>query len=720
MRQTRSSNAKARSMANDPAQPTAARLAGSIWAPVLLLVVITAVAYLPVVSCGFIWDDDSYVQENQTLRSVSGLSRIWFELGATLQYYPLVHTTYWLEYRLWGLNPTGYHVVNILLHALGAVLLWRVSRFLSVPAAWVVAAVFALHPVHVESVAWITERKNVLSGVFYFGAALAFLRFALSPQETAVPKGKRRWLYVAALVLFLCALLSKTVTCTLPAALLVVLWWHRKGIRWADALQLAPFFILGIALGLLTVWMERHEVGAIGEEWSLSPVERCLIAGRALFFYTGKLVWPHPLIFVYPRWGIDATIWWQHVYPVMAVIVVIVLWLCRRRIGRGPLAAVLLFGGTLVPALGFFDIYPMRYSFVADHFQYLAGVGVIALVVVAGYRALDGLGTWGTRLAPAVAIVALVTLGALTWRQGRVYLDAETLWRDTLSKNPDVWLAHNNLGNILERQGKLDEAIDHHQQALQVEPRFALNVAHSHYNLGNALAAQRKFTEATKHYRETLRNKPDYVDARVNLGNMLLKQGNLDEAVRQYRQAVKDTPKSSNAHYNLGTALFRQGKLEEASAHFRQAVEINPGLARAHYMLGLAQAGLGLFSEALQQFREAARIKPDWPAPLAKAAWIMAVNPDASIHDETEAIRMAERAADMTGRRNGPILDTLAAAYAAAGRFDQAVATEQAAIDLASQRRDDRLLEHMRLRLDLYKQERPYQEIEPPGSGVRP
>ena len=317
--------------------------------PALLLVGLTAGAYIPAMSGGFIWDDDDYVQDNLTLRSLEGLGQIWFQPGATRQYYPLVHTTYWLEYRLWGLDPTGYHVVNVILHALSAVLVWRLLIRLKVSGAWAAAALFALHPVHVESVAWITERKNALSGAFYLGAAWAYLRY----EEAHSPR-----LYWAALFLFAAALLSKTVTCTLPAALLLVLWWKGQTPMRRTAVALVPFFALGAAMSGMTVWMEKHSVGAWGPEWDLSLVERGLIAGRALWFYAAKLLVPLNLTFIYPRWAIDATAVWQYLYPIGALGVGALLWAFRERLGRGPLTGVLFFAGTLTPALGFFQLLP--------------------------------------------------------------------------------------------------------------------------------------------------------------------------------------------------------------------------------------------------------------------------------------------------------------------------------------------------------------------------
>ena len=433
-----------------------------------LIILLTVAAYIPAMHAGFIWDDDFYVTANPTLRSLGGLAAIWLKPGATIQYYPLVFTSFWVEHHLWGLHPFGYHLVNILLHAINAVLLWRVLQRLEIPGAWWAAAIFALHPVNVESVAWITERKNTLSGLFYLLAALAWLRYRpLTTSESArEPDWRYYWL---ALALFACALFSKTVTCSLPAVLMLVIWWKTGRLDKRDGLALAPWFGLGILSGLVTRWMEQR-AGAHGAYWELSFVQRCLVAGRALWFYAGKLFWPRQFTFVYPRWEIDARAAWQYTFPLAALVVLAALWLLRSRIGRGPLAAVLCFAGTLVPALGFFDVYPFRYSFVADHFQYLACIGLITLttsaVTVIGRRITDeGRRFDGTSAAAALLLI----LGATTWSQAHIYQNEEILWRDTLAKNPDASIAHNNLGIELQNMGRLPEAIEQLEQARRLQ-----------------------------------------------------------------------------------------------------------------------------------------------------------------------------------------------------------------------------------------------------------
>ena len=525
------------------------------------LLLFTAAAYAGVAQCGFIWDDNLRVSENPTLRSLGGLHRIWFELASNKQYYPLVFTSFWIEYRLWGADPLGYHLVNLLLHAGNAVLLWRGLLALGVPGAWLAAAVFALHPVHVESVAWISERKNVLSGAFYLASALAYLRYTGEPERGEL---RSRWLYAASLALFFCALLAKTVSCTLPAALLLALWWKHGRVERRDVHALVPFFALGIGLGLTTVWLERHAVGAAGPEWDLSFLQRCLIAGRALWFYLAKLAWPEPLIFIYPRWSIDAGAPWQYLYPLAALAAAAGLWLLRHRLGRGPLASWLFFGGTLFPALGFFDTYPMRYSFVADHFQYLASLGPIALAAAAAYTGVQRLGAPGRRAAWLGAALVLATLGTLTARRIPVYEGLESLWLDTLRQNPGAYLAHYNLAELLRKRGEVDSAIRHYEASIEAAPGLSM----AHNNLAGLLAEQGDTQASIEHYRRAIEIQPDYALAHRNLAELLLYRGETEEAIHHLREAVRVAPDDADLQEALAKALARAGRPDEAHPHF--------------------------------------------------------------------------------------------------------------------------------------------------------
>ena len=602
-----------------------------------LFVALVLVVYLPALGGGFSWDDDAYVTNNVTLRSMHGLSQIWGRLTATPQYYPLVFTSFWLEYHLWGLNPLGYHIVNVLLHALAALLLWRVLVRLQLPGAWLAAGIFALHPVAVESVAWVTERKNVLSAVFYFAAALAYLRWrdasTTDPGATnrkrgsgvrgPAPASRRSGvLYFLSLALFICALLSKTVTASLPAALLLVIWWKHGRVAGRDVRPLLPFFGAGAALGLVTSWLERTHVGANGPEWALSFLDRCLIAGRALWFYAGKLLWPANLTFIYPRWQIDPGIWWQWLFPAAAMAVVVILWSVRRRIGRGPLVAVLFFAGTLFPALGFVNVYPMRYSFVADHFQYLASVGLIVLAAAGLTRIL--------RPVPFAAVVLPLLLAVLAWKQSAVYVDTKTLWRDTLAKNPSSWMAHNNLGTVLESEGQIDKAIGHYEEALRLKPDHA----EAHNNLGNTLHKKGRTDAAIHEYRDAIRLKPDYAIAYGNLGTTLGARGRHDEAIEQFQESIRLNPLDGLARYNFGIVLFKSKQADAAIKELQHAVRLLPEYANARINLGIALGSAGRLDEAIDQFEEAIRLKPDDPDARSNLARALALkkNPPGRAH----------------------------------------------------------------------------------------
>jgi tetratricopeptide (TPR) repeat protein len=662
-----------------------------------LLLLITLIAYIPAIQGGFVWDDDRYVTENQSLGSLQGLKKIWINPSSTPQYYPLVFSTFWLEYRLWGLRPTGYHLVNVLLHAVSALLLYRLLLYLNLPGAWLAAAVFALHPVQVESVAWVTERKNVLSGFFYFASAFCLFRFF--GIAGAREKKSGLWWYCSGLLLFACALLSKTVTCTLPAAMLLVLWWKRDRLRGREVAALAPFFALGLVMGLATVWLEQHQVGAMGPEWNLSLGERFLIAGRALWFYVGKLIWPAELIFNYPRWQVDAGVWWQYIYPAGVLFVLLFLWIIRDRVGSGPLVGLLFFCGTLFPALGFFDVYPFQYSYVADHFQYLASVGLIALLIGVIATAASKLPERPGRITSSLGLIVLLVLGVQTWRQGYVYRDGETLWHDTLKKNPESWMAHNNLGIFLTEQGKLQEGIDHYSEALRIKPDHAK----AHYNLGNALASQGRFEEAIDHYLEALRIKPDYASAHNNLALALMKQGKVQEAIDHFYQVVQIVPDRAEAHYNLAVALAENGRIDEAIDHYYEALRIEPNNTIAHIQLALIWLAQERTDKAIEHYNKALSLSPDSTLVLNNLAWILATYRNSSFRDGARAVQLAEKACTLSGYKDPVFLDTLAAAYAEAGRFHEALQTAQKAVEFALAEGRVQLAGDIKKRIQLYK-----------------
>ena len=516
-----------------------------------LIIVLTVIAYLPALRCGFIWDDDYYVTNNPLLTETDGLRRIWFSMHHQSQYFPLVYTALRFEYMLWGLNPMGYHAVNVLLHGLNALLVWAVLKRLALPGAWLAAAVFALHPVHVESVAWVTELKNTQSTLFYLLALLAWMKFA--DKETTRP-----WLfYAVALLLHALALFCKTTACTLPAALVLVLWMRNQPIGWRRIAQIMPFLVLGVAVGLVSVWWESC-MGHYREDYfSFNLLERLLIASRAVWFYAMKLVWPTNLTFSYPRWQINSRDPLQYVWLIGCAAVALVLWWRRNKWGRGCAGAVIFFVATLSPLLGFIRLYTFRWSFVADHYQYVASIGLIALVVGAGTTIAQRAGRWGRDLGTLAAAAVLLLLGVSTWRQVHVYRDQETLWRDTLTKNPDSWIAHCNLGVVLEDLGKLPEAMGHYEQALRINPGYV----EAYSNLGATLARMGRVQEAIDLFKQALRLNPDYVEAYNNFGVALVNAGRVQEAIELFKQALRINPDYADAYSNLGAVLGTNGPI---------------------------------------------------------------------------------------------------------------------------------------------------------------
>ena len=540
---------------------------------------------LGAISNGFIWDDDYYVENNATLRSPHGLLQIWTEPRTTPQYYPLVHTAFWVEYHLWQLRPAGYHLVNVLLHATSALVLRRLLARLAVPGAWLAAAIFAVHPVEVESVAWITERKNVLSAVFALAAILAYLRF--SPADSAVPgtgdagDGPRWHWYALALALYVAALLSKTVTASVPAVLVLIYWWKRERVTLRDVQRLAPFFVIGVVLSGVTVSLERTHVGATGGVFNLSPAERVLIAGRALWFYAAKLFWPWDLNFFYPRWQVDPRVGWQWLYPAAALAVVLALWIARRRIGRGPLVGVLIFAGVLVPALGFFNVYPFRYSYVADHFQYHASMALIALAAAGAATIAARLPANAETMTSLAAAGVLAILAGLTWQRTLVYKDQLTLFDDVVARDPQSFIGHNNLGTLYLLAGDPERAIPHLEKAVQIQPT--------------------------------------YVEARNSFASALAESGDCGEAIRQWQIAldVPDAPASlrafsyNNLAWNLATCAdpqFRDPPRTVAMAE--KALEIAPDMGPYWSTLGVALYRAGQAEKAIESLTKSIELRP--------------------------------------------------------------------------------------------------------------
>ncbi len=600
----------------------------------LALLAAVVLTYLPVLRAGFIWDDDLHVTSNPVIIGPLGLVDIWTTSAA--QYYPLVLTTFWVEHALWGLQTLPYHLVNVLMHAGCAILLWRVLLALRVPGAWLGAALWALHPVQVETTAWISELKNTQSGLFYLLSILFFVKATAAGARHRPRAGDAQaWLFAAL------AMASKSSTVVLPAVLCLCAWWSEGKWQWRNFLRVGPIILMSLASGVLALWTVKVQ-GVNPSE--LSWLERLGIAGHVIWFYLGKLAWPHPLIFIYPRWNVAAGLG-VGLAALLAVLVLLgFFWSKRGSWGRPYFFALAYFLLALFPVLGLINHYFLRYSFVADHLQYLASMGPLAL-------AGAGISTFLTHdwpghrwLKPSLVAGLLSVLALLSWQRTWDYESQEKLWTDTLAKNPSCWMAENNLGNIDFRRGQVELAVGHYRRALAITPLFpeiydnlgvalgeeglkpeamenfqkALEIdptlASAHDHLGNALFQEGQVDAAIDQFQEAIKLSPYLLRAEFNLGNAFLQQQRLDAAITQYRKVLEIDPNFAEALSNLGLALAQNGQLGGAIEELHRAVALDPNFAQAHNNLGLALAQNGEMNAALEQFEEAVRLKPDYIA----------------------------------------------------------------------------------------------------------
>jgi tetratricopeptide (TPR) repeat protein len=720
------------------------------WLWALFLIALVLIAYARVFNAGFIWDDESHLTQNPCIVGPLGLKEIWTSMRAV--YYPLVLTTFWGLHKLVGLNSSPYHILNVLMHAGSAILLWRVLRQLAVRGAWLGAALWALHPVMVQSVAWITELKNTQSCLFYLLSVFCFLKF-----ETESQRSRRWWRFGGAVLFFILAITSKPSTVMLPAVLALCVWWRRGRIRWRDLAALVPFVLISALASVWTIWEQKFHSGASGPEWAQTWPERLIIAGRAIWFYLGKLVWPHPLIFIYPRWEINSVQLVAYLPLLAALAALAALWLIRGKWSRPVFFAAAYFVISLFPVLGFFTVYFFRYSFVSDHFQYLASMGPLALAG-AGIASLIGrfcetasntnatqfsggnmvATRWKYFLGAAVIGLLLLMLGVLTWRQSAIYHDVVTLYTATLAKNPGCWMAHYNLGIALHDQAETDQAITHYRQAIALRS----NYAEAHYNLGRLLAEKGELSDAVihyekalainpadaeahnnlgatlfqsgriddaiPHYQKALEIQPDYADASCNLANALLSQGDTDRAIGYYLAGLALSPNQADAQYNLATALLRKGRTDEAIVHYKKTLELRPEIADAHANLGSALLAKGRVQEAIAQYRNALGIAPENVAAQSNLAWLLATSSDQSLRNGPEAVLLAEGASRLSDGHPAIILRILAAAFAETGRFVEAREIAQRALQSADDEGDTALADALRKEIALYESGLPY------------
>ncbi len=682
-------------------------------APALLLVALVVGAYAFSLRGEFLWDDDLHITANPTIIGPLGLKEIW--TTARANYFPLVLSNFWVQHALWGLDPLGYRIVTLLFHAGAAVLLWRVLLQLRVPGAWLGAALWALHPVQVESVAWICELKNTQSAVFFLAAIGCYVRWleagrqdvgvaglaeagpgsatpatAEEVRPRATTRGHRPYFF--ALLCGLCAILSKPSTVMLPVVLGLCAWWVYRRIHWRDALPLLPFFALSALAAGWTIWEQRHHSGAIGEAWNQTLAERFVIAGRVGWFYLGKLAWPEPLIFIYPRWSIAASSVLAFAPLAAGVAALGTLWRLRDRGAAlaGGFFAAAFFVALLFPVLGFFSVYFFRYSFVGDHFQYLASMGPLALAGAAIARLFAGAGVADPGLKAAatarhagftwVAGCLVVVLALLTVRESREYRNNEALWRATLARNPQAIMAWLNLGGTLVQQGRHEEAIATFTHVTRIKP----DDVDAYNDLGGVLLLAGRPTEALAALERAVALAPERAEMHNNLGNAQRQVGRVAEAGASFRRALELDPEYASAHDNLGAELAEAGQTQAALAHFQSALRIDPKNAGALNNLGNALRTLGRLEEAQAQHRAALRYKPEFPDARAGLGYDLALGGRVA-----EGLAELQRAVNLSPQHAG-IRGYLGRALALAGRTEEALTQFARAVELAPQSADAR------------------------------
>ena len=477
-----------------------------LWGLILVLAVI--LAYSPVWRAGYIWDDDSVVTANPVIVGPLGLKEIWTTSAADIC--PLTLTTFWVEHALWGLAPLPYHLVNVLMHGACAVLLWRVLRGLQIPGAWLGAALWSLHPVQADSVAWISEMKNTESGLFFLLSILFFVSWLRS--RSLNNRTDHAWTYGLTLLFAALAMASKSSTVVLPVVLCLCAWWVEGRWHWRNLVKVAPIFLMSVAAGLVSIWTQNWSIDN-DSQLVVSWPQRLVTAGDAVWFYLGKLLWPYPLVALYPRWQIDAGQWVSYL-PLLAVMILLfILWLKRESGSQPYFFALAYFLTALLPVLGLITMTFSGLSFVADHFQYLAAMGPLALAGAGMVRLANVVVPGRYWLRSILGAGVLLILGLLSWQRAAVYGGEEALWTDTVMKNPNCWLGYYNLGLVLSQKGKIGEGIAQFQRTLEINP----NYADAHNNLGIALAQKGQLDDALVQFQEALRLNPEDSDAQRNL-----------------------------------------------------------------------------------------------------------------------------------------------------------------------------------------------------------
>lgn len=640
---------------------------------VLAIVLLAFAVYRPILPGSFLMDDERLIGSDNPLVNGSLTPRtLWFQTDFTLATFG-----WWLEHLAFGKDPAGYHVVNIALHAISALLLWRLLAQLKIPGAWLAGALFAVHPVCVNSVARIAELKNTLSMPFCLLSFIGYLRYeraTLYPVDPASgnpqsPSSKATVWYVLSLAAFVLAMLAKTTIVMLPVVILLCAAWQRGRIAWKDILHTLPFFVLSLGFGLMSIWFQKNQALPTSE-LPLPPasfLQRLAGAGYDFWFYFGKALLPFNLSIQYPRWNIDAGTAGAYLPDLLVCAIFVLCMQFRRSWGRHVLFGLGSFAAMLFPALGFFDAQFLTMWQVSDHLQYTALAAIVALVAAA-LTMLPNKITFG-----CAAAALLLGSSILSFQRAEIFSTQEGLMKATVAQNPAAWDARNDLGVSFAEKKDYSEAMH----------EFALSLAYA----------------------------PDNVQARMNVAYALVLQKKYTQAETEYGKVLKINPHEPLANKMYARLLELQGKNAEAVYHLQIAALFKPDVDTYMELASLEYA-TGNPRQAVTQLRQALTLKasPDRAKVLNNLAWILATCPDGSVRNGAEAVRYAEQACNLTEFKRSAMVGTLAAAYAEAGRFPEAIATAEKAIHLATEAGNMQFAAANQQLLFLYRAGKPYHE----------
>ena len=638
------------------------------WVLMAALFALAVVPYLPAINGEYLWDDDSWLVNNTAVHAWNGLGRIWDPRMQTLHYYPMTFTVLWAEHKLWGLNSIGYHSVNLFTHGMGAVLLYLCLRRLKLRAAWLGAALWAVHPVQAESVAWVAEIKNTLSGMFFFLAAWAYLRFELvEERERGEGRDVPRWgFYGIALGAFVLALLSKTVTVVLPAVMLIVLWGKRGKVSMRSVLYTLPLFAVGLAIAMFTAHQERTVIQMGGaDDFAFSGLQRVIISGKDVWFYVRTLIFPYPLMAVYPRWNYSAGDLLNYVPTAGCVGFGAVLFAMRGRITRWPVAGLAMFVVMALPALGFVNFFTMKYTFVADHYQYLA---CAALLVPAAEAAARWLSRKALVAAGAAAIVVLVSL---TLFYSSLWSSNMKMWTWNVEKNPNAYIAENNLGSNYMSMGNPREGAAHILRALQLAPDDDTVLL----SAGRVALMEGRPDTAIAIFERALALRPGLGFAYVLLGDTYYKMHQVDKALEIYRRGTAMSHDEPLLYMRYAHALRDVGRAEEAKNAYETAIGLMPEnpIIREEYANLLLDVNRP--AEAIQQYEVILQTQGSSYEIWNEMAFAQVMN-----NMPEQAARSFETALKLSPR-NEVIRYNYASLLLRMGRYDAAVAMDQAIVE---------------------------------------